>query len=144
MDHIENQCTRMDATIITELREKKLEFPRRLEKLTQQPIKSNFANHMPSTKPKDYGDDVWEAPKDPDPFKLEETEFPELPTGPQPSEEAKAPSSESQQTPAPTVPSAIDMYHSENRDDPSHPDFNVARYLNKYSEKYECPNMFCK
>ncbi|KAH6611433.1 hypothetical protein Trco_001453, partial [Trichoderma cornu-damae] len=50
MSHIERGfCARIDISVLDELREEKLEFPRRLEQLTQESVKGNYMKYMPST-----------------------------------------------------------------------------------------------
>ncbi|KAL7945417.1 putative C2H2 finger domain protein [Trichoderma barbatum] len=78
MSHIERGfCTRIDSVVLDELREQKLEFPRRLEQLTQESIKGNYMKYMPSANATN-SISGWHVEKEPTSFKVAPEEFPIL------------------------------------------------------------------
>lgn len=80
MDHIERGfCTRIDTAVLDELREKKLEFTRNLEQLTQESIKGNYMKYMPSAIAKN-SISGWHVDKEPTSFEMVQEEFPDLST----------------------------------------------------------------
>lgn len=80
MAHIESgECTRIDIAKIEAAREKKQEFPQKLEALTQGPVRGNYAKFMPSNKPDNYTTTVpWAHQEEQKPPKFEENDFPKL------------------------------------------------------------------
>ncbi|KAL7937282.1 putative C2H2 finger domain protein [Trichoderma chlorosporum] len=79
VSHIERGfCTRIDSVLLDELREAKLEFPRRLEQLTRESIKGNYMKYMPSNNATS-SISGWFVEKEPSSFKMVPEEFPNLP-----------------------------------------------------------------
>lgn len=78
--HIERGfCPRLDTTTLDQLREEKLEFPRRLEQLTQEKVKGNYMNYMPSAA-ENSTVSAWHIDKEPEAFEMVEEDFPALAT----------------------------------------------------------------
>lgn len=79
MEHIERGfCTRIDTTVLDELREEKLEFPKRLEKLTQEAVRGNYTKYLPSARG-EVRVPGWYVEKEPSSFEVAQEEFPALP-----------------------------------------------------------------
>ncbi|PNP53514.1 hypothetical protein THARTR1_06208 [Trichoderma harzianum] len=80
MSHIERGfCTRIDSDLLDELREEKLEFPRRLEQLTKESIKGNYMKYLPSPNA-NMSISGWTVEREPPSFKMVPEEFPDLST----------------------------------------------------------------
>lgn len=80
MSHIERGfCARIDSDLLDELREEKLEFPRRLEQLTKESIQGNYMKYMPSPNA-NTSITGWTVEKEPPSFKMVPEEFPDLST----------------------------------------------------------------
>ncbi|KAL7811733.1 RNA polymerase III transcription factor IIIC subunit domain-containing protein [Trichoderma aethiopicum] len=170
IDHIERGfCTRIDTSVLDKLREEKLEFPRRLQELTKEPVKGNYTKYMPSTT---AGSTIsgWNMDKEPASFNLIEEEFPGLSDteegGAQLTEttswskskprtgggngniEAKhglrLPFQPAKQAARPSFrPGVTTITAGMDPDDPDCPSFNAARYYCMYTDKYNCPKRLC-
>lgn len=80
MSHIERGfCTRIDSDLLDELREEKLEFPRRLEQLTKESIMGNYMKYLPSPNA-ETAISGWHVEKETPSFKMIPEEFPDLST----------------------------------------------------------------
>lgn len=84
MAHIESgECMRISVEDIEAARQRKQEFPQKLEALTKEPVKSNYAKYMPRSQDDIAVDDEfasWRKQKEQTPApKFESTDFPELP-----------------------------------------------------------------
>jgi hypothetical protein len=142
MDHMENKCIRLDGVTLAEMREKKAEFSKNLEALTQETVKANYANCMPSvagdTRSRIMGQSPRQATSEnTPPYRGRSTESKVL-TGTDPTQEHAQVRSEA--TPS-SVPKAIheisDISH------PDHPSFNSARHYSAIMEMYVCPKVGC-
>ncbi|KAL6876041.1 RNA polymerase III transcription factor IIIC subunit domain-containing protein [Trichoderma longibrachiatum] len=170
IDHIERGfCTRIDTSVLDKLREEKLEFPRRLQELTKEPVKGNYTKYMPSTT---AGSTIsgWNMDKEPTSFKLIEEEFPGLSDteegGAQLTETTswskskprtgggngnveaqpvlRPPFRPAKQTARPSFrPGVTTITAGMDPDDPDCPSFNAARYYCMYTDKYNCPKRLC-
>lgn len=158
--HIEKECPSLNVAMLQELREKKLEFPRKLESLTKESVKNDFSQHMNSTAQSSGG--VLLTTK-PDPFLFRKNEFPTLGATKQASSatqdenkapaiwgegklEIKAPEARkftAGQLKALTKPGIRETYESIDPHDPANPGFNAARYYCEYSEAFVCPRERC-
>lgn len=172
MSHIEKECIRISTQTLEEMRDKKLEFAEKLEILTQDSVKTNYSEYMPSS----HGGSVssgWNSQK-PDPFLYKKNDFPHLrrqdlrdraapvenPVAKPQSENdppstwrqpknlfpdapaAKQPTPEQLQTA--TAPSARSTYEALDPHDPDHPGFNAARYYSEWTESFLCPRDRCQ
>jgi general transcription factor 3C polypeptide 5 (transcription factor C subunit 1) len=80
ISHIERGfCPRLDTTTLDQLREEKLEFPRRLEQLTREKVKGNYMNYMPSAATNSTVS-AWHIDKEPEAFEMVKEDFPALAT----------------------------------------------------------------
>lgn len=80
INHIESGfCPRLDTATLDQLREEKLEFPRRLEQLTQEKVKGNYMSYMPSATASNTVS-AWHIDKEPEAFEMVEEDFPALAT----------------------------------------------------------------
>ncbi|KAL6902451.1 putative C2H2 finger domain protein [Trichoderma evansii] len=80
IDHIERGfCPRLDTAVLDQLREEKLEFPRRLEQLTREKVKGNYMSYMPSAAANSIVS-AWHVDKEPEAFEMVQEEFPALVT----------------------------------------------------------------
>lgn len=80
INHIERGfCPRLDTAVLDQLREEKLEFPRRLEQLTREKVKGNYMNYMPSAAANSTVS-AWHVDKEPEAFAMAQEEFPALAT----------------------------------------------------------------
>ncbi|KAM0253081.1 hypothetical protein ACHAQJ_007403 [Trichoderma viride] len=80
IDHIERGfCPRIDTAVLDQLREEKLEFPRRLEQLTKESIKGNYMKYMPSAIARSTVSG-WYVDKESTAFEMAQEEFPILST----------------------------------------------------------------
>lgn len=141
--HIEyGKCIRLDTGVIEEIREKKLEFPRKLAALTQKPVKNNYENFMPSAGSVDP-ELGWTTTEDAALFKLSDGDFPAL-------------SSETKGTILKTSTlvqkeegitsgglTARAIFDAMDPHDPEHPLFNVGRYCCEFTGKFNCPKDRC-
>ncbi|KAL6830976.1 RNA polymerase III transcription factor IIIC subunit domain-containing protein [Trichoderma sp. SZMC 28015] len=159
MSHIERGfCTRIDSDLLDELREEKLEFPRRLEQLTKESIMGNYMKYLPSPNA-DNSISGWHVEKEQPSFKMVPEEFPDLSTtakaqGPgrlplrllsdiNRDNNIEAPSSV--QRPQPIFKSGVNtVVAGMDPDDPNNPSFNVARYRCPITEKWNCPKVPCR
>ncbi|KHN95628.1 uncharacterized protein MAM_06469 [Metarhizium album ARSEF 1941] len=168
ISHIERgECIRIDETVLDEMREKKLEFARRLEVLTKEAVKNNYTSFV-SPKQSASPRHIWRDAQDPG-FNLTEVEFPGLsnkagPTTPRSTvdgdhqNEAKTAWKGKKTlfpgaTPAKTLtesqlntvatPGPRMAFESMDPDDPDNPAFNAARYYSDVIEQYVCPKVRC-
>ena len=42
-----------------------------------------------------------------------------------------------------TAPNAREVHDAQDLHDPSHDGFNVSRYINEYTGRYDCPRVYC-
>ncbi|KAK5993942.1 hypothetical protein PT974_07380 [Cladobotryum mycophilum] len=168
--HIESgECLRISGDMVDELREAKLEFPRRLEQLTKQPLKNNFAQYMPyhnSLAGEPELEFVVEPTAHKPAIKLTTEEFPSLSDA-----AGKGPKTTRHPTTSPTSSSETDSANNNGKPappgwslrvshdgntsgvkvgcewlDPDHPDcpsFNSARYYCSIAERWNCPRTRC-
>ncbi|QUC22428.1 uncharacterized protein UV8b_06669 [Ustilaginoidea virens] len=165
ISHIETgDCARIDTCTIDELREKKLEFPRRLERLTKEAVKNNYTNFaLPKPSAGSYraepdakdsalqwaGSDSLHLPVESgkntaagndggnaarDGEAVAWNEQMKLHPDAQAVEKKPAPSQEG----AERV-----LHHSTDPDDPDSPGFNAARYYSDIIGQYICPKNRC-
>ncbi|KAK7432383.1 hypothetical protein QQZ08_000945 [Neonectria magnoliae] len=170
--HIEEKCPRLDGAILEDMREQKLEFPKKLEALTEQTVKANYTKYMPSTHGR--GSIIGSlAPRQPDPFLLKQNEFPSLTTQSSGSENQgfdhfqggvkldnekssswntdKKPFQDAPPARQPTkeqleevtMPNVRILFEAMDPNHPNHPSFNSARYYSKFTEKFSCPKVGC-
>lgn len=169
ISHIESGECRISTKDIESMREAKLSFTQRLEELTQEPVKSNFAKFVtPQTTVS------WTEATEPSNNEIawSDTDFPGLPDSIDGGKETKAPKDEVPEIPvqgawgssdivaaikstseaiqptaeeleAATTPGPRMEYDQMDIDDPSHPAFNTARYYCEIIEKYSCPKVGC-
>lgn len=173
MSHIETgECVRINKEVLDTVREKKLAFAQKLEKLTGQPVKNNYqsfvspapdASSLHSLTPRD----------DPVPFVLHRSEFPGLPGNSAATRRTETdddsndfgqsatdvtdwgkkenlfPDAPAAKRPtadllkALTAPSGRIKFAQEDPDHPSHVNYNVGRYYCEYSDRYNCPKTGC-
>lgn len=154
------------------MREKKLSFQRRLEEITQEPVKMNFADYVTP----DIGAS-WLGKTEAAPMEsvCSDTDFPQLHSegnnGSDTNEFKKVNNSASDvpfqgawgtadvtsvwgSTNTPIQPTADELeaatapgprmaYDQRDIDDPDHPSFNAARYYCDILEKFNCPKVGC-
>ncbi|CAM1507931.1 Fc.00g047790.m01.CDS01 [Cosmosporella sp. VM-42] len=171
MSHIENDCHRINASTLEEMRANKSAFSQKLEALTKETVKSNYASYMPSTINGSEGG-VSLGSQKPNPFMLKKNEFPGLPGqtdrnggafvkdhltslsenehpgawGKQKQLFENAPAARrptQDQLQAATAPTARSIYDNMDPADPDHPSFNAASCYCKYAEKFLCPKVGC-
>lgn len=170
--HIEEKCPRLDGATLEDMREQKLEFPNKLEALTEQTVKANYTKYMPSTH--GHGSTIGSpAYSKSDPFTLKKNEFPSLTNQSSSSEtqgfdhfqggaklENEAPSGwdtgkklfrdapparqpTKEQLEEANAPNARILFEAMDPDHPNHPSFNSARYYSEFTEKFSCPKVGC-
>ncbi|KAM5344840.1 hypothetical protein ACJ41O_010702 [Fusarium nematophilum] len=170
MSHVERECPSLDVSVLEDMRDKKLDFSRKLETLTHAPVKANYTNYMPSSYG-GYGNAGGAAESKPDPFMFEKNQFPKLSapgaalapgssTDKDDKGKGKAAGAWSQgknlfpnaspaqrptadQLQAATSPSPRQQFECLDPNHPDHPSFNVARCYSAYTDKYGCPIVGC-
>lgn len=169
ISHIESGECRISTKDIESMKEAKLSFMQRLEELTQEPVKSNFAKFVtPQTTV------AW--PDAPEPSNNDtgwsDADFPVLPACADAIKVNKRPNDEVSEIPFSGAWGTSDIAAAINStskavqptaeqleaatasgprmadgqmdiDDPSHPLFNAARYYCEIIEKYNCPKVGC-
>jgi hypothetical protein len=150
--------------MIDNVREKKMEFSNALVAATNQPLKSNYANYMPSAGSKAPSSNSWAIEDSARPFMIEQKEFPTLAASsssahlrnkenakendwnkgknlfPQASAAQRPTQQQLQQATAPNARAAHDLLSVHN---PDHPHFNVGRYSCQFTGKFNCPMATC-
>lgn len=171
ISHIEKgECIRIDESVLDEMREKKLEFTRQLETLTNEPVKNNYTSYVTQRRIPSPGH-AWGDVEDSG-SKFTDVDFPGLPQkGGNAAEQAPKPSAEgdhqaseggawngkenlfpdappaqkptASQLQAASEPSPRVVFQSMDADDPDNPAFNAARYYSDVIKQYICPKIRC-
>ena len=165
--HIEDgQCARISTSMLDDMREKKLEFPRMLQALTKHSIKGNYSSYFSAhsdTASSKQGQ--WFVPDRRPAFTIKDQDFPNLASQKADSASVAATQKEThsgwdnkknlfpnapaaqrptdEQLEAATGPSARSIHESMDPEHPNHPGFNVRRYHNAEAELFICPKPLC-
>ncbi|KAH7151992.1 putative C2H2 finger domain protein [Dactylonectria estremocensis] len=172
MQHLEGNCHSVDSSILTEMREQKLEFPNKLVALTDETVKSNYAAYMPSAGSTCGANSAWTTSNEPNISWSNKKEFPSLSKQPSRVGTQKdgnrqnelqkgnklaskwgtkklfpdAPPAQQptkEQLKGASAPSARMDFEALNLDNPDHRNFNSARYYCSVTEKFLCPRPGC-
>ncbi|KAL6913776.1 hypothetical protein ACHAP8_001719 [Fusarium lateritium] len=162
--HVQTDCPCLNNKMIESTREKKMEFSNALVAATKEPLKSNYAEYMPSAGSKVPSTTSWVTENSARPFATEQKEFPTLAASssvaqlrnkenikqndwnkgknlfPQAPAPQRPTQQQLQQVAAPNARAAYDLLSAHN---PDHPDFNVARYSCQFTGKFNCPMATC-
>lgn len=133
---MENKCIRLDSATLAEMRAKKLEFSNNLQALTQESIKGNYTDYMPSMNGDNRSQIAGHGPsyassENTEPVRGRSTKTKVL-TGQQVQNGSVA-----APLPVPKTNEVLDINH------PDHPGFNPTRYYTAIIDQYVCPKSGC-
>jgi cell division protein FtsN len=112
MAHIEfGDCARISLASIEAIRDKKQEFPQKLEAITRMPVKGNYTKYMPSTLEGYDREPPWDQQEEQNLLKFEDDDFPG-PLG----QDGKSAAEEKSKTEAESILSASEPAGTENED----------------------------
>ncbi|KAF4453043.1 hypothetical protein F53441_4274 [Fusarium austroafricanum] len=157
VSHIQKDCPVLSARQIESMRKDKMKFTQALTAITNKPLKGDYGSYMPENANRSLPTKAWEIENKP---VIEQSQFPALgASSSTASQRTRQNSKQSdwskgknlfpnvptaqpptqQQLQQATAQNARAAYDLLSKDNPDHPEFNIARYYSEYTTKFECP-----